>query len=851
MSNGQLQVVVRHAQRLAETGEPADGGDGSLLRRFLNAGEAAAFEALVRRHGPMVLGVCRRVLRDEHSAEDAFQATFLVLFRRARALCRQRGSLAGWLYTVASRVALKARADAARRRLKEGQVVDMPRGQAQPEQVWPDLQPVLDEELNRLPETYRAAVVLCYLQGKTNDEAAQLLGWPVGTVKSRLARARDLLRGRLARRGVTVTPALLGATLAARATATLPSTLVDATVRTALGLANAAGVAVPAASAPLALAEGVLKGMLAARLALGTGLLAAALAGVMAAAALAQPPRKTPPRGPVEPVAPDPGAAKAKPGQMPKPGPAERKPGALDDARAWDDELCPLKVSGRVLSPEGKPLRGADVVVMTPPWRYIQHAAPVFAAGYEILVQGKAGKDGVYELRVARDRWVYSMQGAGPLQVVAAAPGHGPAWRPLMTNRDEKECAGLDLTLPPLWVLRGRLIDLQGRAAAGVKLSAVRVGKKAPAMPTEGPWEFLGSWDGLEEYQARAGAGIRVGRLIRDFRAPTGLHFWAPPGKLPFWPEPAVTDAAGRFRLKGLGRGQAVALLVQDDRFALQVLDFPADAGSEVVTRAAVPPRWIEGTVVAADTGKPLAGALVHVDTRVGPTGDFSGHADWKGRRLVTRGWGFYDHFTLFSPAVRTDAAGRFRVNPFLGDSPQARGGALTVTAAAPDGAPYLSTEETVAWPRGAVKQAVRLALRRGVLVRGKVTEKASGQPVARARVDFWSRGLKLPERAVYPGPVLCGKDGDFHLVVPAGKSHLLVNAPRLDNGWDPEFVGQKIPVPTLTADLDKVDLIRGAPVPLPDREPHCYPCAWTALDLRPGAAPVDLTITLRRKAGR
>src|SRR5262249_48128930 len=153
--------------------------------------------ALVRRHGPLVLGVCRRVLRDRHAAEDAFQATFLILLRRARSLDR-RGSVASWLYTVAYHVALRARADAARRP-PPARPVPQP-----PEAGWADLQPVLDEELGRLPDSYRAVVVLCYLEGKTNVEAARLLGWPVGTVKGRLARARDLLRARLTRRGITL-----------------------------------------------------------------------------------------------------------------------------------------------------------------------------------------------------------------------------------------------------------------------------------------------------------------------------------------------------------------------------------------------------------------------------------------------------------------------------------------------------------------------------------------------------------------------------------------------------------------------------------------------------------------------
>jgi RNA polymerase sigma factor (sigma-70 family) len=841
MGQGQLQVVVRHAQRVAGGAEHGL-ADGQLLRRFLNSCEGSAFEELVRRHGPMVLGVCRRILQDGHAAEDAFQATFLVLFRRARALGGQRGSLAGWLYTVASHVALKARADAARRRVKEGQVVDMPRADAQAEQVWPDLQPVLDEELNRLPDKYRAALVLCYLQGQTNEQAARLLGWPVGTVKSRLARARDLLRERLSRRGVTVTPALLTATLTARATAALPAGLVDLTVGAALALAGRSVVTPSALTGPVALADGVLKGMLAARLALATGVLLAVLAGALTAVGLAQatqaaPPAKADERKP---------AAAARPL---RPAPKPPRPAA---GRPHSEELAPLRVSGRVLGPDGAPVPAADVVVMTCPWRYIQHGAPHFAAGYEVLAPGKAGKDGSFRLSVPRDRWAYPAQIAHPLQLVASAPGHGPAWRTVMANKpDRDEQTALDLRLPPEEVLHGRVIDLQGKAAAGVKLSAVRVGKKAPERPDQGPWEFSGHWDGLEEWTTRVGQGIRKGMLIPDFHPPTGLQFWAPPDDLPFWPAPVVTDAEGRFRLKGIARAQGVGLLVQDDRFAVQVLEFRAEAKGQVVTKPAAPARWIDGFVVAADTGKPLPGALIHVDTRAGPMLTREDHADWKGRRFVQRGWGFYDHFTLFTPPVRTDAKGRFRVNTFWGESARARMGTLAVTAAAPDGQAYLTVERHVAWPRGAVRQEVRLALPRGVLVRGQVTEKGSGQPVARARIDFWSKGLALPKEATYPGPVITAADGSFHLVVPAGKAQLLVNAALLPNGFDPEFTGQKIPVSTLTDKPDQVNLIRGAPVPLPDREPHCYPCAWTALDLPPGARPLNLTFTLQRKETR
>src|SRR5262249_17501866 len=149
-------------------------------------GDEAAFTALVNRHGPMVLGVCRRVLRPAHDADDAFQATLLVLLRKARPL-RRPELLGNWLYGVAHRTALKARTLAAKRRARERPVVDHLAGAPSPTAAWGDVRPVLDEEVSRLPAKYRAPVVLCYLEGKTNEEAARLLGCPTGTVFSRLA----------------------------------------------------------------------------------------------------------------------------------------------------------------------------------------------------------------------------------------------------------------------------------------------------------------------------------------------------------------------------------------------------------------------------------------------------------------------------------------------------------------------------------------------------------------------------------------------------------------------------------------------------------------------------------------
>jgi RNA polymerase sigma factor (sigma-70 family) len=274
MLNRQQKVVLPHLCRLIGPRPGGDGSDGELLERFLGRRDAASFASLVRRHGPMVLGVCRRILRDFHDAEDAFQATFLVLARNARSV-RRREALGSWLYGVACRVALKARAQAARRRRHEGRAASGAEERPEREAACDDVRPILDEEVSRLPDKYRRPVVLCYFEGKSYREAARLLGVPAGTASVRLARARELLRGRLALRGVVLSSGALALGLA-EGTVAEACLLADATAGLAVSWL-AAPAAAGVSTRVIALTEGVVKAMLLRKL--------KALAGVLLVAA--------------------------------------------------------------------------------------------------------------------------------------------------------------------------------------------------------------------------------------------------------------------------------------------------------------------------------------------------------------------------------------------------------------------------------------------------------------------------------------------------------------------------------------------------------------------------------------
>ncbi len=233
--------------------------DAQLLRHFVDArgGDAtaeAAFRELINRHAAMVLGVCRQILRRRHDVDDVFQATFLVLVRKARSI-QVGDSLAPWLCSVAYRTARRARADAARHPCTGIETLEEFAGPAADDAFQFDLRPLLHEELNRLPDKFRDPIVLCHLEGKSHEEAARLLRWPVGTVSSRLSRGRRILRSRLERRGVTAPSAIFAANWLAGTPTTMSLPLFESTVTAAVRFAASQTVS----AVVLSLTQGVLR----------------------------------------------------------------------------------------------------------------------------------------------------------------------------------------------------------------------------------------------------------------------------------------------------------------------------------------------------------------------------------------------------------------------------------------------------------------------------------------------------------------------------------------------------------------------------------------------------------------
>ncbi len=425
MAMGNQGAVVRGIERIWSGGSLTGLSEGQLLRRFA-AGDEGAFEALVTRHGPMVLGVCRRVLRDRLDVEDAFQATFLVLLRKCSAL-RDGERLGPWLHGVAYRVAARVRTRAIRRPGEERKGARPETVESEPhsELELSELRGLLDAEIDRLPEAYRRAVVLCYLEGQSHEEAARRLRCSAGSVRGRLDRARQKLRDRLTRRGVAPLAGLTALAAggdAAFASVVVPSPLVIGTVATLARAATASAVSATGSTAALELADGVFRSMFVAKL----KLVALLVAGILALGTLPFVVAFEP-RGPAMAAGDDPA----------------RSGGASATAHVQG-----ITVTGRVLDQAGQPIGGARV------------ARGSDLRGQEVI--GEATTD-------ATGR--FTMRGVSPGEVVLTvqARGHAPD---LVSLRTGPGLPLVEFQLGPGHKILGRIVDAHDKPIAGAPISA-------------------------------------------------------------------------------------------------------------------------------------------------------------------------------------------------------------------------------------------------------------------------------------------------------------------------------------------------------------------------------------------
>jgi RNA polymerase sigma factor (sigma-70 family) len=695
MTGAQMGSILCHLRKLAGAPGPGPADDGLLLERFTAQRDEAAFAELVRRHGGLVLGVGRTVLEDWHDAEDVFQATFLVLARKAATVHRPE-SLASWLFGVAYHLAVKVRADSARRRARERKAAPMPAADPVLDVTLREVRRVLYEELRQLPDKYRTPLVLCYLEGKTQEEAGRLLGWTKGAVRGRLDRGREKLRGRLARRGLALGAGLIATALTSHpAAASVPSALVHVTVQGAL----AAGTA----STPIAaLVEGVTKAMIltngkiATLALLALGLLAAGT-GVRLHQALAA--------GPGPQAAPKPPAARGPTG--PKPAPAPEADG--------------VAVQGRVLGPDGKPFSGATIRLWTN------------ADGTKADLPIRATTDKEGRFRFAAPAADLERE---PL-ILARAPGHGPDWVELKKS----EGTGLTLRLARDDVpIQGRLLDLEGQPVGGAAVQVLLL-----EQPVGGD---LDRW--LTMPRMPGSALQKQIRLALDKEGTPPKQLLRT--ELLAGPATVQTGKDGRFRLTGFGRDRLVVLSIRAPGLENTLVSVVTRADLPGGTNGIYPARFkhlagpskpIVGVVRDKATGKPLAG--IRVSSPLGQA------------------------------KTLTDAKGHYRLDG-IGKQKQyvvsARGSAY-----------FAAIKAEIADTPDLDPIPVDFDLERGLLVRGKLTDRATGRPV-RGQVTYVARAdnprLKdLPgfERQL-PGAADTAADGSFEVLALPGPGFLCVAAP-------------------------------------------------------------------------
>jgi RNA polymerase sigma factor (sigma-70 family) len=746
-----LGATLRQINRLFAEGIVAGLSDAQLLQRFLRLKDAEAFEALVGRHGPMVLSVCRGILRDPHDVEDAFQATFLVLVKKGGTI-RGRDALAGWLYQVAHRVAIQANTAVARRRALERQVRQMAVANSTNEGTASgELLAALHEEIALLPERYRLAVVHCDLEGMTQAQAAGQLHWSERTIHTRLAEGRARLKRRLARRGLTLGAATLGAVFVRESRAAVPLAWSEATVRAALATMNHTMTAGIVSAAAQELAQEVFKVMLLQKLTVVSAtLLAAGLIAYGASAALVlreQEPAKTTVAGPASTVQ----GKTDTTAPQPQPAPAET--------------AGTFPVHGRVLDPDGRPVAGAGV--------YVRHHAEIQWNPIDPMAARQKGRvattdeDGRFHFELAKgggdlppagdDTWQQA-------QIAAAAPGFALAWveaGDLLKGGD----ATLRLIRDDLPV-RGRILDSQGRPQAGV---IVRI---------QGVWEVK---SGLDLDEVLTSGEVDENQMARWYGLQQRAATWQP-DTAPLWPggqNTWTTGADGRFEVHGIGRDRIARLELHGGGVAdgtLDVMARPAKgrpkarpspgflkyvpsmgrdaafkghsphgtqllgATFEYIAGAAKP---IAGVVRLKPSGKPVAGAVVSA----------------------------VDPATHTRVSARTDAEGRFRIDGV----PKADYYQVALNPV-PGIDPFLRYSEIIDDTEGQKPIDLTIELSPGVIVVGRLVDKSTSRTEPPGYVTY----LKAPDN-VNAGDAALGfsrrADGGFGMTVPPGHAMLAAMA--------------------------------------------------------------------------
>jgi RNA polymerase sigma factor (sigma-70 family) len=691
-----LQHVVRQLRETAEARQRGRASDAELLRRFQTDGDPEAFEAIVRRYGACVLAACRKVLPSEADAEDAFQATFLALLQNAHAV-RHPQLLRGWLSGVAHRVAWKALAASARHR--GAQQRKPPAAEAAPDLSWREACAILHEELDRLPDKYRLPLILCYLEGKSRDEAAQQLGVEAAVLHGRLQRGRDRLRGRLLRRGVALTAGLLAVVANSVPAGGPPENLVRATLTAAAtgNIPAAVAALVHGASPPMTIG----KMKLAAAALLAVSLLVGGV-GLHMHGASAQPKTETKSLAVVSPdraTAPTEGLP-----ELVETGP---QPVAATSAEPPADEKDSIAYSGRVLGADGKPVAGAKL--------YLTHAVGSFRRLPPPAESATTGDDGRFEFTAPRAKF-----GDRYTVVAAAAPNHGAGWVNVSAGgRRDDLTVRLAADDAPI---TGQIVDLEGKPVAGATLTLFQI--------QGAPGDDLGPW--LEAVKGKKGLSYELENQYLT-RYTVALS------------QRVTTDAEGRLRLAGIGRNRLVRAQLDGPTIAsenlliltrpgkpFEVTEFEGkpeygDPRRVVVyygsdfRHAAAPTKPVVGVVRDKDTKKPLAGVTVQ---------------SYKMANNPIHG--------VDLVKTTTDDQGRYR----LTGMPRGEGGKVMIVP--PDDQPYVAAHAEVPDTPGFDPVTVDFELKRGVWIEGKITDKLTGKPL-RGSVQYYAMAAN-PNLRDHPG---------------------------------------------------------------------------------------------------